>query len=103
MRSYDTLDSYEFMNSNAHYRVLAYMVQPFFENGEGETLPDTPTMKFIPLENDSSTNHPKIITHGDMIIIRQGIRIGRMRRYREKLIKGIKEYEERNIKHKEAP
>ena len=47
------MDSHEFMHSNGNYRVLAYMVQPFFDSEDGELMPDTPTMKFIPLENDS--------------------------------------------------
>ena len=53
MRSYDSMDSHEFMHSNGNYRVLAYMVQPFFDSEDGELMPDTPIMKFIPLENDS--------------------------------------------------
>jgi len=47
------MDSHEFMHSNDNYRVLAYMVQPFFESEDGEMMSDTPTVKFIPLENDS--------------------------------------------------
>ena len=99
MRSYDGIDSYEFMNSNAHYRVLAYMVQPFFENGEGEMLPDTPTMKFIPLESEWG--------YSDNCRIRLMNKMRALRKLRKKVRnlggRGRATYEKRNINNKEAP
>jgi hypothetical protein len=82
MRSYDEMDSYEFMRSNGNYRVLAYMVQPFFESEGGEVLPAIPTMKFVPLENESGAI--AAITESKLRYNRLRVKLERQRRARRK-------------------
>ena len=102
MRSYDEMDSSEFMKSNGHYRVQAYMVKPFFEEEEEGFLPDHPTMQPVPLENEAGIR--TAYRNRERRVLRKlQERLDRERRERYlNIYRSIKNNEKGNISNKET-
>lgn len=71
------MDTVEFMESSANYRIGFPMVQPFFEVDEGGTLPDHPIVKHVPLTNEAGVRAEKRVTHPILRIVRKEIRLAR--------------------------
>jgi len=73
------MDTVGFMESSANYRIQFFMVQSFFEDDEGGTLPDHPIVKHIPLTNEAGVLAEQRAVHPILRIVRKEIRFLRER------------------------
>ena len=73
------MDTVGFMESSANYRVRFPMIQSFFEDDEGGTLPDHPIVKHVPLTNEAGVLAEKRVTRPILSIVRRDIRLLRER------------------------